>query len=136
MTFMNISTYNPTNVFPPRGNYSQLAVAPFPGGKMLFLAGQVGWDMDYQVVGTSVREQMTQTMVNIENILKTQGADWSSVVRMTTYLVDMKSGRDQYVEVSKQFLKGHLPASTLLEVKGLASPDIIVEIEITAILYD
>lgn len=116
---------------PKNPNYSQVVKA----GKLVFVAGQVGVQADGKVIGPGMREQFEQALANVATALKSQGADLSHVAAMTTYVTDMEAFRDpQVIELRQKHFGRNMPASTLLQVVRLASPEYKVEIQVMAVL--
>ena len=121
---------NPAGLSTPRG-YTH--VVDVPAGRTLYIAGQVSFDAQGNVFGKGdIRAQTEQTFRNLEIALKSAGASLADVVKLNWYVRDM-SQLAVYREVREQFLgTGPRPASTLVEVKGLALPDLLIEIEAIA----
>jgi len=121
---------NPSGLSTPRG-YTH--VVDVPAGRTLYIAGQVAFDAQGNVVGKNdIRAQTEQTFRNLEIALKSAGASFKDVVKLNWYVRDI-SQLAVYREVREQFLgTGPRPASTLVEVKGLALPDLLIEIEAVA----
>ena len=71
--------------------------------------------------------QVGQVFANLENVLAQVGADFSRVVKFTIYVTDIDGYRDARAS-APPFMTG-APASTLIEVSRLASPDLLVEVE-------
>ncbi len=77
--------------------------------------------------------QARQAYTNLRNILKEAGGGLENIVKMTTILTDytnMESRR----KIRKEFFGDIMPPNTLLIVKGLASPDYMIEVEAIAVL--
>ena len=77
--------------------------------------------------------QAVQALQNIETALRSAGATLSDVVRTRMYVTNI----DQWPEIGRahaEFFAGVRPASTMVEVRRLISPDMVVEIEAEAIL--
>jgi enamine deaminase RidA (YjgF/YER057c/UK114 family) len=114
--------------------YTQLVT--ISDATLLFLAGQVAWDERGQLVGEDdLRAQAIQAFENIRKVLEAVDADFTSVIKLTTYIVGyLPQHRDIYVDVLGQFVAiGHNPpASTLLGVQALAMPGLLIEIEAIA----
>ena len=110
--------------------YSHVAKA----GKTLYIAGQVALDAQGSLVGKGDFEaQARQAYTNLRNILKEAGGGLENIVKMTTILTDygnMESRR----KIRKEFFGDVMPPNTLLIVKGLASPDYMIEVEAIAVL--
>ena len=119
---------NPPGLSKPT-TYSHIVRA----GKTLYIAGQVGADETGKIAGASMVAQLEQVLKNLQTALKSQGADFSHVVRITIYTTDVEAFRaPDAAAVRARYFGTHLPASTLVGVARLASPDFKVEIEATA----
>ena len=121
---------NPPGLSTP-ATYSHIVKA----GKTLYLAGQVGADASGKIAGETMVQQLEQVFKNIEIALKSQGADFSHVARITIYPTDVDAVRaPDAAAVRAKYLGANRPASTLVGVTRLASPEYKVEIETTAVL--
>src|ERR1700684_1724946 len=58
------------------------------GGKLVFIAGQLGRDASGNIVGGGMRGQMEQTFQNLDKCLKAAGATWADVVKTNTFVTD------------------------------------------------
>lgn len=115
-------------VAPPQGSYSHAIRV----GQLLFIAGQVAVDGDGKLVGKGDPVAQTrQAMENIKNILEAAGAGFENVVKTNVYVLSMAE-RLAMGRVRQEYLKEPYPTSTLVEVKQLAHPDFLVEIEAIA----
>jgi enamine deaminase RidA (YjgF/YER057c/UK114 family) len=123
---------NPPTLHPPSG-YSH--VAEVAGGRMIFVAGQVALDHVGQLVGKDdLRAQTRQVFLNLDAALKAVGGEFWDVVRLTYYLLDI-SQLPTVREVRGQFVNtGSPPTSTAVEVRGLARPDLLIEIDAVAVV--
>lgn len=108
-------------------------------GRMLFVAGQVGWDERCEVVSADFVAQVRQALSNIVAILAEAGAQPSHIVRMTWYVTD----KDEYMaanrdigKVFKELIGNYAIAMTAVQVAGLVEVGAKVEIEVTAVLPD
>jgi enamine deaminase RidA (YjgF/YER057c/UK114 family) len=121
---------NPPGLSTPRG-YTH--VVDVPAGRTLYIAGQVAFDAEGKVVGKGdVRAQTEQVFRNLKIALESAGATFADVVKLNWYVKDM-SPLGVYRDLREQFLgSGPRPASTLVEVKGLALEDLLIEIEAVA----
>jgi enamine deaminase RidA (YjgF/YER057c/UK114 family) len=121
---------NPPGLSTP-ATYSHIVKA----GKTLYIAGQVGSDASGKIAGETMVQQLEQVFKNIEIALKSQGADFSHVARITIYTTDVDAVRaPDAAAVRAKYLGANRPASTLVGVTRLASPEYKVEIETTAVL--
>ncbi|AYB44407.1 RidA family protein [Paenibacillus lautus] len=98
--------------------------------RMLFISGQVGVGTD-GIPGKDIRQQTELAIHNLYNILADADMDASDIVKTTIYLTD-ESLLGAFMETGASSLPSHPPATTLVIVKALASPDLLVEIEAVA----
>ena len=103
------------------------------GGRLLYLAGQVANNPDGSVAGVGDwRRQAEKVYENIGHILRAAGATPASVVKETTWVLSIDSWRPNGTPVRRGFYNGDHPASTLVEIPGLARPEFLVETEVIA----
>ena len=100
------------------------------GARWYLISGQVGADKDGNT-STDEREQHEQTWRNVLALLEAAGMGPEDIVRINGY-VTSPSGVPVFREVRDQFIGDARPASTLLVISSLASPDWLVEIEVIA----
>jgi enamine deaminase RidA (YjgF/YER057c/UK114 family) len=119
----------------PRG-YSHGLLAP-AGGRVLLVAGQIGWDGDQRLVGPGFVEQFERALANVLAVVRQAGGAAEHVGRLTIFVVD----RQEYLqalepvgEAYRRVLGRHYPAMSLVEVAALLEPGARVEIEATAVL--
>ena len=127
---------NPPTLATPRG-YTHVVTAS--GGKMVFIAGQVAWDVKGEIVGKGdLRAQATQAYTNLKAALAAAGATTADVVKMNTYVVNFKSSDLPVIrEVRSQFFpQEKLPASTLVGVQALAVVGLLIEVEAVAMVKE
>ena len=130
----NPKFYNPSGLSKPPG-YSHVVEVQGPA-RMVFLAGQLGLDLQGNVVGApgDFRAQVTQAFENLKIALHAAGADFSDVVKITNYLTDIshlsifREVRDQYVNVAAP------PASTTIQISKFAREGALFEIEAVAMV--
>ena len=116
-----------TSVHPTNG-YSHVARV----GKTLYVAGQVGKDVNDEIVGRGdIRAQARQIYTNMQNVLKECGGDLRHIVKMTTILTHYDY-LDHYRAVRNEFFSDPYPPNTLLVVESLAHPDLLMEVEAIA----
>jgi reactive intermediate/imine deaminase len=121
----------PATLSPPFG-YSHVVEAP--AGSIVYISGQVPLDADGRLVGEGdFAAQTRQVFENLTHALEAAEATWSDVVKLDYFLRDVgqigavRAIRDEYVDTANP------PASTLVEVSSLFSPDVLVEIQAVAI---
>jgi enamine deaminase RidA (YjgF/YER057c/UK114 family) len=134
---MPISLVNPAGL-PKVDIYHQMSVAT--GSKLVFIAGQVAIDADGNTVGKGdFGAQVEQCYLNVGTALAEVGASFDDVVKLTVYLVDWTPDKmPLFVEgVTRASAKlGVTPAAPLtgIGVAALAEPDLLVEVEATAVI--
>jgi enamine deaminase RidA (YjgF/YER057c/UK114 family) len=106
-------------------------------GRLIFLAGQVGWDADERIVGTSFAAQAEQALANIVAILAEGGAGPEHLVRLTWFVTDKSeylASQAAVGEAYRRVIGRHFPAMSVIEVKGLYEDGAKLEIEATAVV--
>ena len=101
-------------------------------GGQIFVSGTTGSGADGKVTGNSY-QQTKQALLNIETALKSVGASMKDVVRTRIYCANI----DEWQEVGKahgEFFGEIRPATAMVEVKRLISPEMLVEIEADAVI--
>ena len=123
---------NPATLAAPPG-YTHVVVAS--GGQTIYASGQVALDAEGQVVGQGdVGAQARQVFENLRLALNAVGAELSDVVKLTTFLTDMVSGRPAFRAARDAVIAGNPPASTLVEVGRLFRDELLIEVEAVAVL--
>jgi enamine deaminase RidA (YjgF/YER057c/UK114 family) len=104
--------------------------------RTIFLSGQGSVDAEGAPVHPGDMEaQLNQTLDNLETVLREAGAGLSDVVRLNIYTTDVDGFFEAYgVAAGRLAQAGCRPASTLLGVTRLAYPEMLVEIEATAVV--
>ena len=106
----------------------------FKVGDFIYLSGQVAVDDDHKIVGEGDFEaQARQVYSRIEALLNQEGSGLPRVFKTTSYLTDM-ANLSKLVEVRKEFFRPPFPADTTVEVKGLAAPRLMLEVEVIALI--
>ena len=126
---------NPLQLGAPRG-YSNGMLAP-AGARLLFVAGQVGWNEDQQLVGDGFAEQFARALANVVTVVREAGGAPEHLARLTIYVVDHREYLAALEEIGAAYrgiMGRHYPAMALVEVKALLEPGAKVEIEGTAAL--
>ena len=124
--------FNPSNIHKPRGYTHAVAI---DGGRVVFVAGQVAFDQDGNLVGTgNLRAQADKALDNLVAALAAAGATAADVVKMNTYVVNYKPADLAIVREARARFFGdqNPPASTLIGVQALAVEGLLIEIEAVA----
>jgi reactive intermediate/imine deaminase len=103
-------------------------------GDTVYVSGTVAWGPDGKLVGRGdVYAQAKQAIANIEAALSQAGATLGDVVRTRIYLTDISRWKEA-ARAHREAFSEVRPASSLLEVSRLASPEMLVEIEAVAVV--
>ena len=101
-------------------------------GEFLFISGQVA--RSSVTAGADAPDEYGQAKVaftKIRHLIEAAGGKMDDMVKMTIYVVNIKQNTEVW-RARREFFKGDFPASTLVEVRSLATPDILIEIETIA----
>ena len=104
-------------------------------GDYIFISGQVARPLEggKTLVGSNEYEQTKQIFTRIRLMCEAAGGSLDDVVKMTIYVVDIRNNTEVW-RARREFFSGDFPASTLVEVRSLATPETLVEIEAVAYL--
>lgn len=129
-----IRPFNTKETYPEQNLDNDLCQA-VRAGNLVFLRGQIGQDLETrESVGTGdVVAQTEQAMTNIKMLLSEAGSDLSHICKIVVYLTDVRYREAVYRTMGK-WLQGVFPASTGVIVSGLARPEWVVEIDVTAVI--
>jgi enamine deaminase RidA (YjgF/YER057c/UK114 family) len=133
MTMSYLRFLQPDGWVPPRG-YANGVVAE---GRMVFVAGQVGWNARAEFETDDFVGQVEQALANVVAVLGAGGAGPEHLVRMTWYVTDKAAyvaRRKDIGEAYRRVIGRHFPAMTLVVVAGLLEDRALVEIEATAVV--
>ena len=106
-------------------------------GRMIFVAGQIGWNQQGELAGADLVTQSRQALENIVAILATDGAQPEHLVRLTWYVVNRQAYLDSASalgEAYREVMGSHYPAMSAVEVSALMEAGAVVEIEATAVV--
>jgi 2-iminobutanoate/2-iminopropanoate deaminase len=121
---------NPSSIHEPLGRYSH-TVSVAPNARWLVISGQVGVAANGKVAN-GIERQCERALRNILACLKENEMGKDDLVKLTVFLTDPRHA-DAFRNARNKMLGADLCAgSTLLVVVGLASPDILVEVEAMA----
>ncbi len=126
---------NPATIHKPNG-YSH--VAEIMSGKMVYIAGQVAFNKDGQLLGKDdFAAQLQQVFANLGEALRSAGGSFADVVKLNYFCVErvdrsqlavVRSTRDRYVNTQAP------PVSTFVFVSSLVNPDWLIEVEAVAVM--
>lgn len=118
---------NPTSVHAPLGVYSHSVGVP-PSARWVAVAGQVGMNRR-GVLAAGIRRQAEQAFRNVLACLRENGMRKQDLVKLTVFLTDSRLIAEYRTARARVLGDAVRPASTLLIVAGLASPDMLIEVE-------
>jgi len=129
--------FNTRDTYPEQRLDNDLCQVVVARGRMVFVRGQVGQDLDTaRNVGVGdAGAQAEQAMANVKQLLEEAGARLEHVCKITIYLTDPRYREAVYRTVGR-WLKGVFPVSTGIVVAGLARPEWLVELDVIAVLPD
>ncbi len=117
----------------PLGVFSQ-ATKIEASGTLVFISGLTSRDPEGHVVGVGDVKKQTETILeNMQTILADANGTLEDVTKVTVYIRNMKDF-DAIHEVRRRYFKPPLPASTMVEVSMLVSPELLIEIEAIAVI--
>lgn len=130
---MQKEVLNPESLVP---NPAYSHVVKVTGGTTIYVAGQVGMDADWQVVGDDFDAQAMKAFENLKSALAAAGATPADLVSTTVYIVD----HDQEKLAGLRKARGEVlaldtpPTSTLVGVESLAQPGLLIEVDAIAVI--
>lgn len=126
---------HPAELGAPSG-YSHGMLAP-PGGRLLSIAGQIGWDADRRLAGPGFLEQFERALANVLAVVRAAGGGPEHLLRLTVYVTDKRDYLGDLKAVGaayRRVMGRRYPAMALVEVAGLVEDGAKVEIEGTAVV--
>lgn len=132
---MHFTFINPESLGAPRG-YAN-GVLTEAGGRLLFIAGQIGWDENQTIVSADLVEQFDRALKNVISVVAEAGGQPEQIARLVIYVTDKGEYRARMKQIGEHYrsrMGKHFPAMVLVEVAGLLEDLAKIEIEATAIL--
>jgi len=125
---------DPPTLAPPKGYSNGVLMDP---GRILFVAGQIGWNAESTIVTGGLAEQFEQALRNVLDVVGAAGGSAEHIGRFTIYVTD----KQRYLAETKaiggayrELMGRHYPAMALVEVADLLEEGALVEIEATAVI--
>ena len=135
MTHQRIRKYNTAQMYPEKEMDNDLCMVVRAGNR-IFLRGQTGFDLEGNMTGVDDPAAQAETAMQcVKILLEEAGSKLEHICKTTIYITD-RAYREEVYKVIGQHLKGIHVCSTGLIVKGLAKPEMIMEIDIEAIIPD
>ena len=132
---MSFNFINPESLGAPRG-YSN-GVLTEAGGRLLFIAGQVAWNQQQQIVSDDLVKQFDRALVNLIAVVSEARGTPEQIARLIIYVTDKDEYKRRMKEIGERYrarMGKHFPAMVLVEVKSLLDDEAKVEIEGIAVL--
>ena len=130
---LHVERLQPEGWATPRGYANGIAAE----GRIVFVAGQVGWNAKGEFESDDFVAQVEQALANVVAVLGAGGAGPEHLARMTWYVTDKHAyveRRKEIGDVYRRVIGRHFPAMTLVVVAGLVEDGALVEIEATAVV--
>jgi enamine deaminase RidA (YjgF/YER057c/UK114 family) len=137
MTHRRLRPFNTRDTYPEQRLDNDLAQAVVARGRIVFLRGQVGQELETAAnVGIGdPAAQTRQAMENIRQLLAEAGARMEHLTKLVVYLTDIRH-REAVYRTMGAFIRDVHPVCTGLVVVALARPEWLVEIDATAVIPD
>lgn len=132
----DLTPINPESLGNPKG-YSNGMLAR-PGGRMLFIAGQIAWDQDQNIVCEDFRGQFASALNNVVTVVRAAGGFPENIAQLTIFVTDKNEylqSLDELGETYRLVMGRHFPTMALVEVSALVEPQAKVEIQGLAMVY-
>jgi enamine deaminase RidA (YjgF/YER057c/UK114 family) len=131
---MSLQILHPPGWLPPIGYSNGISV---PAGRIVFVAGTVGWDANQKFQSEELVPQFEQALKNIIAILAEAGAKPAHICRMTAFCIDKPAylaGRRELGRIWKALIGNHFPAMSMIFVADLLDFPAKIELETTAVV--
>lgn len=131
---MTFKLINPDSLGAPHGYANGVLTE---GGRLLFIAGQIAWDQQQQIVSADLVEQFDRALANVITVVTAAGGQPEQIARLVIYVTDKDEYRARMKEIGARYrarMGKHFPAMVLVEVAGLLEDRAKVEIEGVAVL--
>ena len=127
---MSFTFINPESLGAPRG-YSN-GVLTEAGGRLLFIAGQVAWNQQQQIVSDDLVKQFDRALVNLIAVVSEARGTPEQIARLIIYVTDKDEYKRRMKEIGERYrarMGKHFPAMVLVEVESLLEDGAKIEIE-------
>ena len=129
---MRLEAVDVDTLSPPPEPYSHAIRA----GNTLYLAGQVAFDGNGDIVGETVEQQARQVWQNIRDILEAAGSSIADVVKVTYIMQDIREIVDEFPVREAVFEGRPFPAVTAMQAAALGLPGLKMEVDVIAVMND
>lgn len=114
---------------PPPQTWSNCLVV----GSQVFIAGMTARSGSEVVGGDSMYGQSQAILAKIKHLMEAAGGRVDDIVKVVVYVTDIKR-REEFWKARREVFSGDFPVSTLIEVRALAAPELLVEVDAIAVL--
>jgi 2-iminobutanoate/2-iminopropanoate deaminase len=112
--------------------YSQAVITE--GGRIVWLAGQVALeDASGKSLAGDFDGQVREVFRRLGETLEEAGGKLADMVTMTAFITDARFG-DRFTELRAEIFRDNFPASALITIRGLARPEMLVEVQGIAVV--
>ncbi|MFN2513429.1 MAG: RidA family protein [Pyrinomonadaceae bacterium] len=132
---MSLKFINPASLGPPLGYANGVLIEP--GARLLFIAGQLGWNEQQEIISADFVEQFDRALANVVAVVTESGGRPEQIARLIMYVTDKNEYDARTREIGERYrthMGKHFPAMVLVEVKSLLDDEAMVEIEAIAAL--
>ncbi|MFQ5959685.1 MAG: RidA family protein [Alphaproteobacteria bacterium] len=135
MAHVRLRKFNTRDMYPEQALDNDLSMV-VRAGPHIFLRGQTGFTLDGDFVGVGdAATQADNAMKCVKTLLEEAGSKLDHICKITIYITD-RAYRDAVYQAIGRHLKGVYPVSTGLIVNGLARPEMLMEIDVDAVIPD
>jgi enamine deaminase RidA (YjgF/YER057c/UK114 family) len=135
---MNRHVLQPAGWAAPKGYANGVAVSLPASGRLVFVAGQIGWNAASQFDSDDLVDQVRQALLNVRAVLAEAGAGPEHICRMTWYLTDKREYLDRAADIGRAYRevlgREFAVAMSAVQVAALIEDRAKVEIEVTAVV--
>ena len=124
---------HPKNWKPAKGYANGVAA----DGRLIFVAGQIGWNAAQQFESRDLVAQTRQALENIVAVLREAGGSPEHITRLTWFIIDKAEYLTRLSEIGDAYrsvMGRHFPAMTMVQVAALIENEARVEIEASAVV--
>jgi len=129
-----LKTLLPAGWAPPVGYANGIEA---PAGRLVFVAGQVGWDAAQKFQSEELAPQFEQALKNVLAVLAAAGGSPAHICRITAYCCDKPAylaARPQLGRIWRELMGRHYPAMSMIFVADLLDAPGKIELEATAVI--
>ena len=119
----------------PSGVFSHATVIE-ARGRLVFISGMIARQLDSTIAGIGdIEAQTRQVCENLKAVVEAAGGTMDDICRVDVYIRNMEQFEAIH-RVRREYFKEPLPASTMVEVTKMTSPDALIEINAIAVISD